>query len=260
MSYDNGPASRETKRSAQVVGLRIDAVSVRDVVDQVAAWVHSRESRTVCCANVHVTMMARNSNRYRAALQSMDIVTPDGMPLVWALRRFGFPHQQRAYGPDVMLSLCQHAASNGVPVLLYGSTQRVVERLRERLVDRYPGLRVADAISPPFRDLTSNEDERMVGRINASGAAIVFVGLGAPKQELWMASHRDRVMSVMVGVGAAFDFHAGLVAQAPPWMQRHGLEWVYRLSREPRRLWRRYLLLNPRFAVLAARQIVQRRR
>ena len=177
------------------------------------------------------------------------LATPDGVPLVWALRALGHRGATRIYGPDLMAAFCERAARRGLPIYLYGGRDAgALALLQGRLRERFPGLNIAGAHSPPFRTLSEQEKAEDAARIDASGAAVVWVGTGQPKQEKWMHEMRPRLAApLLVGVGAAFDFHAGLVSQAPRWMQRSGLEWAYRLSREPRRLWRRYARYNPRF-------------
>jgi N-acetylglucosaminyldiphosphoundecaprenol N-acetyl-beta-D-mannosaminyltransferase len=194
---------------------------------------------------------------YQQVVNGADLVTPDGMPLVWALRRLGVPAQQRVYGPDLALAVAAAAADAGIPIGLYGGREDVLADLQASYRQRFPALRVVYAHSPPFRELSAAEDAAVVQEIRDSGARILFVGLGCPKQECWMAKHRGRVPAVMLGVGAAFDFHAGRVRQAPGWLQRAGLEWLFRLFMEPRRLWYRYLKHNPRFLWLLARQLRQ---
>jgi N-acetylglucosaminyldiphosphoundecaprenol N-acetyl-beta-D-mannosaminyltransferase len=182
------------------------------------------------------------------------------MPLVWGLRLLGVAGATRVYGPDLTPAVCALAADHGVPVGFYGGTQDVLERLTAKLRQRMPGLKVVYRSSPPFAPPTPEEERRTVQDLHRSGARILFVGLGAPKQEWWMAAHKHRVNAVMVGVGAAFDFLAGSKRQAPRLVQRLGLEWLYRLVHEPRRLWRRYLYRNPRFVALFAAQLLQERR
>lgn len=198
----------------------------------------------------------------RAAVLDATLAVPDGQPLVWALRLLGHRRATRVYGPDLMEKTCARCAQKGIPVYLYGGRSPEALRLLEsRLRERFPGLPIAGGFSPPFRQLDAAEREQVAGEINRSGAQIVWVGTGQPKQELWM--HRMRPLlaaPLLVGVGAAFDFHAGIVSQAPRWMRRAGLEWCYRLSREPRRLWRRYLTQNPRFIAAFARQWLGARR
>jgi N-acetylglucosaminyldiphosphoundecaprenol N-acetyl-beta-D-mannosaminyltransferase len=184
------------------------------------------------------------------------MATPDGMPIAWMLRRLGHSGQERINGPDVMWKYCEQAAGGGESVYFYGSTETTLRLLSKKLKAAFPELRIAGTVAPPFRALSAAEDESMVDAINRSGAGVVFVGLGCPKQETWMAAHRGRIRAVMVGVGAAFDFHAGTVKRAPLWMQRTGLEWLHRICSEPRRLWRRYLVSNILFILGAACQLL----
>jgi N-acetylglucosaminyldiphosphoundecaprenol N-acetyl-beta-D-mannosaminyltransferase len=216
----------------------------------------------VSAAAVNLVMSAREDADALAAVLGATLVVPDGQPLVWALRALGHARATRVYGPDLMIRFCERAARSGTPMYLYGGrTPEALALLERRLRDRFPGVRIVGGFSPPFRELTAAEQNRVVAEIDASGAAVVWVGTGQPKQEKWMRVMRPRLAApLLVGVGAAFDFHAGLVAQAPRWMQRGGLEWVYRLSREPRRLWRRYARYNPRFAIGFARQYARHRR
>jgi len=244
----------------QILGMRVDPTSYEEATRKVLAWAGAGESRYVCVASVHMVMEAHDDPGFKALVNAADLVTPDGMPLVWMLRRLGYPQQERVYGPELMLRVCERAARQGVPVGFYGGHPEALEALVNNLKSRFPGLRVVYAYSPPFRSLTPEEDEKVTGEINASGARILFVGLGCPKQERWMAEHKNKVQAVMLGVGAAFDFHAGRVRQAPAWMQRAGLEWLFRLLMEPRRLWRRYLRHNPRFIALAMAQLLGLRR
>ncbi len=184
------------------------------------------------------------------------MATPDGAPVAWMLRKLGYASQQRINGPDLMWKYCEQAAQRGEAIYLYGGTPDTLEILQRRLAEIFPGLRIAGAYSPPFRAVTNEEDAADVRRINASGASTVWVSLGCPKQEKWMAAHRGRVNAVMIGVGAAFDYHAGTIKRAPTWMQNAGLEWLHRLCSEPRRLWRRYLVTNTLFMIGAAKQLI----
>jgi N-acetylglucosaminyldiphosphoundecaprenol N-acetyl-beta-D-mannosaminyltransferase len=193
-------------------------------------------------------------------MEGADLTTPDGMPLVWGLGLLGVRGASRVYGPDLTPILCERAAAAGIPVGFYGSGPEVLADLTAKLVQRYPALQIAYASSPPFRPLTPDEDADARERINRSGVRLLFVGLGTPRQEQWMAANKGHVQTVMVGVGAAFDFIAGRKRQAPKYLQRFGLEWLFRLATEPRRLWRRYLYRNPRFVVLFARQLLAERR
>jgi N-acetylglucosaminyldiphosphoundecaprenol N-acetyl-beta-D-mannosaminyltransferase len=243
----------------RILGTRVDATSYEHAAGAVLGWAGRGESRYVCVATVNNLIEAYDDPAYRQVMEDADLVTPDGMPLVWALRLLGVGRASRVYGPDLTPVLCERAAALGVPVGFYGSTPEVLGDLAAELARRYPRLRVVYAVSPPFRPLTAAEDADMVARVNASGARLLFVGLGAPKQERWMAGHQGRVEVVMVGVGAAFDFLAGRKRQAPANLQRLGLEWLFRLASEPRRLWRRYLYRNPRFVALFVAQLVRGR-
>ena len=238
-----------------VLGVGISAIDMEMALAEIATWIHGRRQHYVCVTNVHVVMECQRDPELRRIHEASGLTTPDGMPLVWASHWAGAGHVRRVYGPDLMLALCREAAANGWRCYFYGAGPGVAERLAARLVARFPGLTVVGAETPPYRPLSDEEDQAAVDRINEARPDIVWVGLGAPKQERWMASHEGRLEApVMLGVGAAFDMHAGTLAQAPPWMQRSGLEWAYRLYREPRRLWRRYLSTNPRFALAMLRR------
>jgi len=244
----------------QILGMRVDPTSYEEATRKVLAWAGAGESRYVCVANVHMVMEAHDDPGFKALVNAADLVTPDGMPLVWMLRRLGYPHQERVYGPELTLRVCEEAARQGVPVGFYGGHPEALGALVGNLKARYPSLRVVYAYSPPFRSLTPEEDQKVVEEINTSGVRILFVGLGCPKQERWMAEHKGRIRAVMLGVGAAFDLHAGRVRQAPAWMQAIGLEWLFRFFQEPGRLWRRYFKHNPRFVFLAFLELARMRR
>lgn len=235
----------------KILGTRFFPTSYQSVVQRVVGWVYASECRYICAANVHMIMEANDSPEFQVVVNNADIVTPDGMPLVWMLRLKGYKDQQRVYGPTLMLQVLKMAAQENIPVGFYGGDVKTLELLVERMQTQFSGLNVSYSYSPPFRQLSFAEDKDVVKHIQEAGVRILFVGLGCPKQEFWMAEHRDQISSVMIGVGAAFDFHAGVVSQAPSWMQKLGLEWLYRLSREPKRLWKRYLYHNPRFIILA---------
>lgn len=242
-----------------VLRIRADATSYADATNRILTWAAARQSRVVCVANVHMTMESYDSEDYRRVVNGADLVTPDGMPLVWALRLMGVPHATRVYGPRLTTELLAAAAAHRMPVGFYGGTESLLGRLVHTCRDRFPALEIAYAHAPPFRPLSAAEDQQVTADVNGSGARILFVGLGCPKQERWMAAHAGRVSAAMVGVGAAFDFLAGDKPQAPTWMQAAGLEWVFRLATEPRRLWRRYAYHNPRFVVLFTRQLLTSR-
>jgi N-acetylglucosaminyldiphosphoundecaprenol N-acetyl-beta-D-mannosaminyltransferase len=232
----------------RVLETGISATSYAEACRLLARWGLSGQRAYVCICNVHTVMEAHRSPDYAAILNGAAMATPDGMPLVWALRRRGHPDQGRVYGPDLLLAFAEFAAAKPeLSSYFYGGGEGVAAELAGVLAGKHPGFKVAGFESPPFRPLSPEEDAAAVERINASGAAVLWVGLGAPRQERWMAEHLGRVKPVMVGVGAAFDFHTGRVRQAPRWMMGCGLEWFFRLAVEPRRLWRRYALNNPHF-------------
>ena len=233
-----------------VLGVGISAIDMDKAVAEITRWLDEGEQHYVCVTGVHGVMEARRDPELRRIHNASGLTTPDGMPMVWAGHRAGATQMRRVYGPDLMLEVCALAVERGWSSFFYGGGDGVAELLAERLTVRFPGLRVAGTWSPPFRPLTPEEDQAIVERINRSQAHLVWVGLSTPKQERWMAAHVGRLDArALLGVGAAFDIHAGLLAQAPAWVQRSGLEWLYRLGREPRRLWRRYLRNNPRFVV-----------
>lgn len=217
---------------------------------------------SLSAAAVHLVMRAQDEPAVMDAVLGLSLVVPDGQPLVWALRALGHAEATRVYGPDLMAAHCAHAAHTGTPIYLYGGrSEDALVELTVALRTRFPGLRIVGGYAPPFRELSAQEDEEVALRIERSGAAVVWVGIGQPRQELWIARMRERLSApLLIAVGAAFDFHAGLLPQAPAWMGRNGLEWSYRLAREPRRLWRRYARYNPRFVVAFARQYAAARR
>jgi N-acetylglucosaminyldiphosphoundecaprenol N-acetyl-beta-D-mannosaminyltransferase len=240
-----------------VLGVNVSAITMADALAQIEAWIALRQQTYVCITGAHGVIASRDDPVLRQILNRAGLVTPDGMPLVWMSHALGNKHTSRVYGPDLMRELSDVSARRGYRQFYYGGADHVAERLADSLARRYAGLQIAGHYCPPFRALTPEEDEAIVSRINAARPDIVWVGLSTPKQEYWMASHLGRIEApVMIGVGAAFDFLSGLKPQAPAWMQRRGLEWCYRLGTEPRRLWRRYLSIVPRFLVLAAWQLM----
>lgn len=246
--------------SGPVLGSRVDALDWRQCLARIVEWAARRESRYVCLCNVHSIVTARRDPGFGRVINDADLAAPDGAPVAWRLRTLGFGGQRRVAGPDLMWKCCARAAAEGLPVFLYGGGARTLRRLTAYLAREFPDLKVAGCYAPPFRPLTAEEDARIAAAIADSGARIVFVALGCPRQEAWMASHRGRIRAVMVGVGAAFDFHAGVVRRAPRWMREAGLEWLHRLASEPRRLWRRYLVTNTLFvAYLLGELLIPRR-
>jgi N-acetylglucosaminyldiphosphoundecaprenol N-acetyl-beta-D-mannosaminyltransferase len=248
-----------------IVGVGITPTSYEEATAVCGAWIEEKRAaqregreiagRYVAVTSVHGLVTAARDAEVRDILNGADMATPDGMPVVWALRSFGQREQQRVYGPTLTLHVCEQAARFGHRIFLYGGRPETLPVLIKNLQEKFPGISIVDSYSPPFRPLTPEEDADCVRRIRESDADIVFVGISTPKQERWMAAHKDTLPGVvMFGVGAAFDFHAGRVEQAPAWMQRNGLEWFFRLTREPGRLWKRYVLETPRFLPLWALQ------
>lgn len=231
-----------------VLGVGISAVNRPAAVHEISRWIETGERHYVCVTGVHGVMEAQRDPGILRAHNESGLTVPDGMPMVWAGHRAGASAMRQVAGPDLMLDVLARAAERGWSSYFYGGAEGVPQQLADHLGLRFLGLKVAGTYSPPFRPLTPREDAEIVARINGSGADLVWVGLSTPKQERWMAEHRDRLNApVLLGVGAAFDIHSGRTSRAPAWMSRHGLEWSYRLAKEPRRLWRRYLRNNPSY-------------
>lgn len=231
-----------------ILGVGISAVTIEDALAQISKWIEEAERQYVSVCTVHTVMECQKSPAMRQAVNGAGMATPDGMPLVWLSKWHGQTNVSRVYGPDLMLALCQLSVERGYTHYFYGGAAGVPEQLAQTLQKRFLGLKIAGTFSPPFRPLTAKENTEIDGGINLAAPDIVWIGLGTPKQDLWMASHRQTLMApVLIGVGAAFDFHTGRVPQAPKWMQQAGLEWFFRLLQEPRRLWYRYLVYNPLF-------------
>jgi N-acetylglucosaminyldiphosphoundecaprenol N-acetyl-beta-D-mannosaminyltransferase len=241
--------------NAPVTALRFD-----EQMFLMLKWARSRESRMVCLANVHMLMEAQQHQEFASLLREADIVTPDGMPLVWMLRKLGVRGQDRVAGMDVFLRLCQLSSLSGVSVYFVGSQTEILERMRMRLEREFPNLKIAGMESLPFRSLTPSEDNELVQKINASGAGIVWVCLGCPKQEQWMLKHLGKINAVMLGVGAVFSLYAGVYTRAPRFIRESGFEWLYRLTQEPTRLWNRYSQTIPPFLWLASKQLLTQSR
>ncbi len=233
-------------------------MSWEQAVGRIIRWSQSGASRMVCLCNVHSLVSARRDPELAAALSVSDMNSPDGAPLAWLMQRRGWPEQQRLSGPDMMWRLLEEAARLQLPVFLLGGTAATLEKLHHVLRQAFPQLPLAGSLSPPFRALDDGDNERIADQIHAGGARIVMVGLGCPKQEKWMASQRGRVRAVMLGVGAAFDYHAGVLPRAPLAWQRLGLEWLYRLTQEPFRLASRYLVTNTLFVLSLPRELWRR--
>jgi N-acetylglucosaminyldiphosphoundecaprenol N-acetyl-beta-D-mannosaminyltransferase len=255
------PQSTGGPRRVNILGVGVSAINMAQALNVIEGWIAQRQAHYVCVTGVHGIVESQGNNSLQRVHNAAGLVTPDGMPLVWLARLHGLEHVERVYGPDLMLALCHRSISKGYRHFLYGGAEGVPDRLANRLKRRYPGLRIVGSYSPPFRPLTDEEDKQTVQAINEANPDVVWIGLSTPKQERWMAEHIGRLTApVLVGVGAAFDFHSGLKRQAPRWMQRSGLEWLFRLANEPRRLWRRYLVNNPLFTLLVLQQALNLKR
>jgi N-acetylglucosaminyldiphosphoundecaprenol N-acetyl-beta-D-mannosaminyltransferase len=240
------PVARPVR--CNVLGVGISAVNLDSAAQIINGWIANRQQNYVCITGVHGVMESQQDQTLRAIHNRAGMVTPDGMPMVWLNRLAGNKHVSRVYGPDLMLKICGEGVARGTRHFFYGGGDGVADLLANKLTARFPGLDVVGTFCPPFRKMTPAEDQAVVAQINAARPDIVWVGLSTPKQEFWMSQHLGQISApVMIGVGAAFDFHAGLKKQAPRWMQRSGMEWFYRLMTEPRRLWKRYLRNNPLF-------------
>jgi N-acetylglucosaminyldiphosphoundecaprenol N-acetyl-beta-D-mannosaminyltransferase len=244
-----------------VLGIPLALTDYEKTLDWIDASVSSETKGYICVAAVHTVVSSQDDPELREAVLNASFTVPDGQPLVWAMNALGHDMSSRVYGPELMARACERAARTGLRFYLYGGRdQGALVQLALNLRRRYPGVRIVGGYSPPYRDLSAEEEGAIVEEINGSGADVVWVGIGVPKQEKWMARMRDRLGApVLVGVGAAFDFHAGLVPQAPDAVQRLGLEWAFRLAHEPRRLWKRYAHYNPRFVTGFARQYARHR-
>ncbi len=247
--------------TAGVLGVPLALIDYERTLDWIDTMVAARAQGYICVCNVHTVTAAREDGELRDALGQSSFNVPDGQPLVWALSMLGHRLPDRVYGPELMARACERATEGPQRFYLYGGrNQGALVQLALNLRRVYPGIKVVGGYSPPHRPLTESEEDAVAREINRTGADVVWVGIGVPKQEKWMARMRDRLDApVLIGVGAAFDFHAGLVPQAPGWLQRAGLEWAYRLAHEPRRLWRRYVRYNPRFVMAFARQLAGNR-
>jgi len=241
----------------KIVSLRVDVVNHESAIRQIHELVKRQTGGYVCFSTVHMIMESHDNPEYGAKVNAADLVIPDGMPLVWMQKLQKEKRAARVRANDLMIMLCAYAEKNDLSVGFYGGQQSVIDAILERAKNDFPKLKIAYAFSPPFRPLTEAEDARITEEINEAKSDILFMGLGCPKQENWMAAHRDKTKAIMLGVGASFDFFAGNVRESPAFVGRLGLEWLFRLTQEPRRLWRRYLILNPRFVRLATLQLLK---
>ncbi len=244
-----------------ILGIQVDAQRLDHAADTLARWANDGAPRYVCTCPVYTIMACQESAEALRAISRADMIAADGMPIVWLQRLRGFRDAERVYGPDLMLSVCERTAGQGIRHFFWGGLPGVADKLVETLRARFPALEIAGTYSPSISEVGNAPDPAVVRKLNSSQAHIVWVGLGSPKQDLWMALYRPVLSApLLVGVGAAFDFLSGAKRQAPRWMQQAGLEWVFRLACEPQRLWRRYLLYNPRFVWQVVRQSLQRSR
>ena len=256
-SHTAAPRQAPERERVNVLDVGVNTLNIPQTLDILSEWIAHREPNYVCFTGVHGVIESQRDENLLRIHNAAGLVAPDGMPLVWLSRLQGRRQAERVYGPDLMLALCERSVLSGYRHFLYGASEDTLEKLAINLQQRCPGLRIVGKYSPPFRPLTDEEDEEVVRTINEAKPDIVWVGLSTPKQEHWMASHVHRLTApVLLGVGAAFDFHAGVKKQAPRWMQRSGLEWLFRLATEPRRLGPRYLVNNPLFILLVLRQML----
>ena len=233
-----------------VLGVGVSAINMDMAVAEISRWIDEGERHYVCVTGVHGVMESQDDPALKDIHNRSGLTTPDGMPMVWAGHKAGAEHMTRVYGPDMMLEVSKLSVERGWKHFYYGGAEEVPGLLADRMRERFPGIDIVGTYSPPFRPLTDEESAEIVAMINDSGADLVWVGLSTPKQERWMHAHRDKLhAAALLGVGAAFDMHAGRLDQAPAWMQERGLEWLYRLVKEPRRLWKRYFRNNPRFVL-----------
>ena len=235
-----------------IIGTDILVTNMAKTVELIEKNIEKLRGKYICVGNVHTTVMAHDDANYHTVQKEAAFVLPDGKPLSVYSQKHGFTEAERVTGPDLMLELFKR--ENGLKHYFYGSTQETLDMLREKLKEQYPNLAIAGMVSPPFHELSEEEDAEAVRAINESGADVIWVGLGAPKQENWMYAHKDKVNGVMIGVGAGFDYHAGNIKRAPMWMQKMSLEWLYRLLQDPKRLFKRYLVTNTRYLYLIKKE------
>lgn len=241
-----------------IIGSKVTAAPFDVLTEVILDWARQRLSKYICVANTHMLVEAHQRPDFGKIVQQADVVTPDGMPLVWMLKIMGSKNQDRVAGLDLLQTLCQKAEKEKVSVYFLGSMDLILQKMRSRLQTEYPNLVIADMEPLPFRPLTPEEDQALIQRVNASGAGLVMIALGCPKQECWMAAHKNQINAVMIGLGGAFPVFAGIHRRAKGWVRRMGLEWFYRLIQEPRRLWKRYATSIPMFIYLAIKQIFYR--
>ena len=247
----------DRENRVNILGVGVNAIDYQQALNIIESWIHMGENNYICITGVHGIMESQRDESIRDIHNNAGLVTPDGMPLVWYGRLKGFKEISRVYGPDLMLEICGHPLFKRKKHFFYGSTDLTLDLLTENLESKYPDIQIVGVYSPPFRPLSESEDRIVIEKIISTKPDFLWVGLSTPKQEKWMADHIDDIPNtIMIGVGAAFDFHAGVKKQAPVWMQQGGLEWFYRMVTEPSRLWRRYIINNPLFIVLVIGQML----
>jgi N-acetylglucosaminyldiphosphoundecaprenol N-acetyl-beta-D-mannosaminyltransferase len=249
-------SSQDLIPSRDLIGSPICALPFNHQIDLMIDWAKNHQSKMVYVANVHMVIEAWQRPNFAEAMKKADLVTPDGLPLVWMLKLLGAKWSERVAGMDIFRETCKKASQNHLSVFLLGSTPEILDKISQRLGSEFPSLEIAGVESPPFRPLGMTPDLQLVDRINASNAKIVFVALGCPKQELWMLQHRDQIQAVMVGVGGVFPVYAGILKATPKLIQNTGFEWLFRLVQEPRRLWKRYAITIPIFIFLSVHQLL----
>lgn len=233
-----------------ILGSKINSTNMKEVLESVDVLIKSNKSHYVCVSNVHTVVTGIKDSKLQMITNKAIMAIPDGMPLTWIGKKRGHMKMSKCSGPDVMTELFRLSDEKGYTHYFYGGSEETLNKLKYNLQNKYPNLKIAGMYSPPFRKLNEQEDNEIINRINQVKPEVLWIGLGAPKQEYWMYEHKDRIgASLMFGVGAAFNFHAGTVRRAPIWMQQHGLEWFYRLIKEPKRLWKRYFITNVKFAI-----------
>jgi N-acetylglucosaminyldiphosphoundecaprenol N-acetyl-beta-D-mannosaminyltransferase len=249
---------KNTIEKVNILGIPIAAVNMKEVVAFISSWIECGARTFVTVTGVHGIMESQSDRELKSIHSSAGMCVPDGVPTVWIGKLYGHRDMRRVYGPDLMLEMMRISSARGYTHFLFGGKEGVATLLKARLEQKFPGIRIVGTFSPPFRPMNEQEEERLGQMIENLFPDIIWVGLSTPKQEKWMAAHCGKLNArVMIGVGAAFDFHAGLVRQAPGWVQQCGLEWFFRMCMEPRRLWRRYFYNNPRFIVLMLCQLLK---
>ncbi len=234
-------------KTCDILGVHTAVTDMGKTISFLEEHLSELRGQYICVANVHTTVMAKENKKYREIQNNAAMVLPDGKPLSVMERRYGHADAEKVSGPDLMPELFRLSEKKGYTHYFYGSTKQTLRELEKKIKQQYPGLKIAGMYAPPFRKLTKEEDAQIIEKINAAAPDFLWVGLGAPKQEIWMAGHENKFPSVMIGVGAGFDFLAGTVKRAPLWMQRSGLEWLHRLFQDPGRLWKRYVVTNTKF-------------